>query len=61
MKKMQLVGGGFLPEFSTCSDLKPMNFDWTREDSPVKIFVDSGILPGIGYLKKSGERKIAWV
>ena len=52
MKKMTLIGGGFLAETSTCSDLKPKNFDWTYEDYPVKVFVDSGIVTGMGYQKK---------
>jgi hypothetical protein len=61
MQKIQLVGGGFLPEYSSCSDIKPKYFDWTREDHPIKVFVDSAIAPGTGYQKRSGERKIAWV
>jgi len=61
MKQMQLIGGGFVPQYSSCSDLKPKQFEWTSEDHPVKVFVDSAIVPGMGYQKKPGERKIAWV
>jgi len=61
MKKMQAIGAPFLIEHSSCSDLKPKNFDWTAEDFPVKVFIDSAIPVGMTYQKKPGERKIAWV
>jgi hypothetical protein len=61
MKKMQAIGAPFLIEHSSCSDLKPKHFDWTSEDFPVKIFIDGAISTGMSYIKKPGERKIAWV
>ena len=61
MNKMQAIGAGFLTQYSTNSDLKPKLFEWTQEDSPVKVFIDGAIFPGMGYQKKSGEKKIAWV
>ena len=61
MKKMQAIGAPFLIEHSSCSDLKPKNFDWTNEEFPVKVFVDSAISTGMAYQKKPGERKVAWV
>ena len=61
MKKMQSIGAPFLIEHSSCSDLKPKYFDWTSEDFPVKVFIDGAISTGISYVKKPGERKIAWV
>ena len=61
MKKISLIGGGFLADTSTCSDYKPKKFDWTYEDHPVKVFVDSGVITGMSYQKKLGEKKIAWI
>lgn len=61
MQKMQAIGAPFLTEHSSNSDLKPKNFDWTTEDFPIKVFIDSSIAPGMGYQKKLGEKKIAWV
>jgi len=61
MKKMQAIGAPFLIEHSSCSDLKPKYFDWTSEDFPVKVFIDGAIATGMSYIKKPGERKIAWV
>lgn len=58
---MQLIGGGFLYQYSSCSDYKPKNFNWVLKDHPVKVFVDSHIIPGMMYQKKLGERKIAWI
>jgi hypothetical protein len=61
MQKMQAIGAPFTIEHSSCSDLKPKQFDWTIEDHPVKVFIDGGIPFGMNYRKKPGERKIAWV
>jgi len=41
--------------------LKPKKFEWTTDDSPIKIFMDSAIPHGINYKKKLGEKKIAWI
>jgi hypothetical protein len=61
MKKMQAIGAPFTIEHSSCSDLKPKEFDWTPDDHPIKVFIDGAIASGISYQKKLGERKIAWV
>ena len=61
MQKMQAIGAPFDIHHSSCSDLTPKQFDWTIEDYPVKVFIDSGIAAGMTYQKKKGERKIAWV
>ena len=61
MNKMQAIGAGFSTKYSGCSDYKPKLFEWTQEDSPVKVFIDSAIIPGLQYQKKSGEKKIAWI
>lgn len=61
MNKMQAIGAPFLVEHSSCSDLKPKNFEWTTEDCPIKVFIDGAIAKGVEYIKKEGETKIAWV
>jgi hypothetical protein len=61
MQKMQAIGAGFSTEYSGCSNYKPTKFNWSSSDEPIKVFIDSAIIPGIGYVKKSGERKIAWI
>lgn len=59
--KLQAFGAPFDVFTSSCSDYKPLNFQWTTENSPIKVFIDGAIVPGIQYIKKPGERKIAWV
>lgn len=61
MKKLQAIGAPFVIEHSSCSDLTPKHFDWTSEDYPVKVFIDSAIPTGLSYQKKLGEKKIAWI
>jgi len=61
MEYVQAIGAPFLTQFSSNSDLKPKNFEWTQEDSPIKVFMDSAIPHGINYRKKPGEKKIAWI
>lgn len=61
MQKMQAIGAPFLVEHSSNSDLKPKLFDWTDGEFPVKVFIDAAIVPGMGYQKNAGEKKIAWV
>ena len=43
MEYVQAIGAPFLLEHSSNSDLKPKKFEWTNEDSPVKVFIDSAI------------------
>jgi hypothetical protein len=61
MKRIQAVGAGFSTEHSSSSDYRPKTFDWSSFDEPIKVFIDSTIVPGMGYVKQPGERKIAWV
>ena len=61
MEKVQAIGAPFAVQYSSCSDLKPRTFEWTLEDSPIKVFMDGAILPGLEYVKKEGEIKVAWV
>jgi hypothetical protein len=61
MKKMQAIGAPFPIEYSSCSDLKPKLFEWTTEDSEIKVFIDRAIAPNLNYVKKPNEKKIAWV
>ena len=61
MDYVQAIGSPFLLQYSSNSDLKPKKFEWTNEDSPVKVFMDSAIPHGINYRKKPGEKKIAWI
>jgi len=61
MDYMQAIGSPFLLQYSSNSDLKPKKFEWTNEDSPIKVFIDSAIPHGINYRKKTGEKKIAWI
>lgn len=61
MEKVQAIGAPFDVNHSSCSDLKPKTFQWTLEDSPIKVFMDREIMPGLSYEKKKGEIKVAWV
>jgi len=61
MEYVQAIGSPFLLQYSSNSDLKPKKFEWTNEDSPIKVFMDSAIPHGINYRKKPGEKKIAWI
>ena len=61
MKKMQAIGAPFPIEYSSCSNLKPKLFEWTTDDSDIKVFIDRAIAPNLNYKKKPNEKKIAWV
>jgi hypothetical protein len=61
MKKMQAIGAPFQIEYSSNSNQLPKTFSWVAEDFPVKVFIDGGILVGMSYQKRPGEKKIAWV
>lgn len=61
MEKMQAIGEPFPVQYSSCSDNKPKLFEWTHDDCPIKVFMDRAIGPGMDYIKKPNERKIAWV
>jgi hypothetical protein len=61
MEKLQAIGAPFNIKFSSCSDVKPKLFEWTEEEQPIKVFIDGGIISGLGYEKKPEEKKIAWV
>lgn len=61
MEKIQAIGAPFDVQHSSCSNLKPKTFEWTKEDCPIKVFMDTEIYPGVKYEKKPGETKVAWV
>lgn len=61
MNTVQAIGAGFHLHLSSCSDRKPKLFEWTNQNSNIKVFVDGGIPHGMMYQKKPGEKKIAWV
>jgi len=61
MDLMQAIGAPFNVSQSSCSDIKPKLFSWTNENAPIKVFIDAAISHGIGYVKKPGEKKIAWI
>jgi hypothetical protein len=61
MEYMQAIGAPFLVEYSSNSNLKPKKFEWTVENAPFKVFIDSAIPHGINYTKKPGEKKVAWI
>jgi len=61
MDYMQAIGAPFPIEYSSNSNLKPKKFEWTGEDSQIKVFIDSAISHGINYKKKNGEKKVAWI
>lgn len=61
MEQIQAIGAPFYIEHSSCSNLLPKTFRWTNEECPIKVFMDGAIFPGLEYVKKQGETKIAWV
>jgi hypothetical protein len=61
MEYIQAIGAPFSPQHSSNSDLKPKKFEWTTEDCPIKVFIDSAIPHGVNYQKRPGEKKIAWI
>lgn len=61
MKKITAIGAGFHTHLSTNSDLLPKKFRWTQEETDTLVFIDRAIGEGIKYLKKPGQKKIAWV
>lgn len=61
MNKITAIGAPFPVQFSSNSDLKPKLFEWTTDNTPVKVFIDQGIVYGMNYQKQIGEKKIAWI
>lgn len=61
MDIMQAIGAPFDVSQSSCSDLKPKYFSWTKDECSTKVFIDNAIVHGINYVKKPGEKKIAWI
>lgn len=61
MDIIQAIGAPFDVKMSSCSDKVPRLFSWTKENCKIKVFIDAGIAHGYTYLKKPGEKKIAWV
>lgn len=61
MNKMTAIGAGFHLHLSGNSDLTPQTFNWTSEDTPIKVFIDSAIIPGIEFIKPKNEIKVAWM
>ena len=62
MNKMQAFGAGFPLEYSSCSNIKPKLFEWTKEPQDIRVYIDSAIVNGltIGKNKKT-DKKIAWI
>lgn len=58
---MQAIGAPFDLKYSSCSDLTPRLFSWTKEEAPIKVFIDAAISHGLYYKKKPGEKKVAWI
>lgn len=58
--KIKAVGAPFDTEHSSCSDIKPQNFDWTIGDADTVVHIDRGmfLLPD---LKISKEKTYGWV
>lgn len=61
MDIVQAIGAPFNIDQSSCSDKKPKLFSWTKENCDIKVFIDAAIPHGINYIKKHGEKKIAWI
>lgn len=59
---MQAFGAGFPLEYSSCSNIKPKLFEWSKDDQDIRVFIDAAIPTGINIGKnKPTDKKIAWV
>lgn len=58
--KIKAVGAPFDTEHSSCSDIKPQNFDWTIDDADTVVHIDRGmfLLPDSNIPK---EKIYGWV
>ena len=58
--KVRAIGAPFEIQYSSCSNLKPNNFDWTTEKAEWDIHIDRGITqqPDFSTLK---EKRYGWI
>jgi len=57
--KIKCLGAPFDTEFSSCSDIKPVNFEWSLVEGDYLVHIDRGLLiePESDYLK---EKRFGW-
>lgn len=59
MIKIQGIGCPFDIEHSSCSTMIPKTFTWTKEQQPIQIYIDGGIIQGIKT--PYHDHKYAWI
>lgn len=57
--KIKCLGAPFDTEFSSCSDIKPVNFEWSLVEGDYLVHIDRGLFiePESDYLK---EKRFGW-
>ena len=58
--KVRGIGLPFDPQYSSCSNIKPKNFDWSQEQGIYDIHVDGGLMMRITK-STSKENRFGWV
>ena len=53
--KIKTIGAPFETQYSSCSNLKPKNFDWTLDNSNIVVHIDRGmfLVPQASTLKQN--------
>lgn len=59
--KLQCVGAGFDPNHSSCSNLKPINFEWTTETQSNQVLIDNAILYSTNIEKTENQKRYGWI
>ena len=61
MTKIQCIGAGFDPEYSSCSNLKPKTFRWSTETQDHQVLIDNAILHSDNIEKHSNQKRVGWI
>jgi len=58
--KVRAIGAPFEIQYSSCSDIKPKNFDWSQESGNFDVHIDNGLLysPDLIISKK---KRYGWI
>lgn len=59
---LKVFGAPFNIEHSSCSNIKPTLFDWTKEDSDIEVFIDYSVIQeSFSIPKKQSVLRVGWL
>jgi len=59
---LKAFGAPFNIEHSSCSNIKPTLFDWTKSDSDIEVFIDYSIVQeSFSITKNQSVLRVGWL